>query len=104
MTKKFGAPKGSRWFYKSDDMGGWIEKRVDPTDPLPDANWLPGHKPKSEETRRKQSESNMGRIMSPEWRARMSAASKGKPKSEAHKKAMAAALKEFYELRKAGKI
>jgi len=41
---------------------------------------------------------NLGKTFSDEWRKNMSLASKGKPKSEAHKKAMSEAAKNSIRL------
>lgn len=99
MARKFPAPKGSRWFHKEID-GVITENRIDPDDPEPDHTWTRGHKPKSEHTRKLMSDIHTGRVMTPIWKERMSLASKGKPKSEAHKQAMSAAMKARHATKK----
>jgi hypothetical protein len=86
-----GAIKGCRWFYRATDTG-YEGKRVNPGQPLPDDTWTEGRRPLTEVEKDRLRTANTGRVMGPEWRAKMSAASKGKPKSEAHKAAMSAAV------------
>lgn len=101
--KKWGTPKGASFWHRQVN-GVFEEMRLDPGHSLPEGDWVKGHIPKTEEEKARISAKNTGRVMSPEWRAKMSAASKGKPKSEAHKAAMKAAVAEYHRKRKAGEL
>lgn len=90
----FNAKKGCRWFYKWDDTtNSYLTKRVNPGYELPDATWIEGRRPLTDEEKQRYRENNLGRVFTEEWKAKMSAASRGKPKSEAHKAAMSLAQK-----------
>lgn len=101
----FGIVKGSTFWHRLKPNQGptsWEECLCKPGEKPRGRGWKPGHHPKSDEARKKMSETNTGRVMSKEWRANMSKASKGKPKSEAHKAAMSAAMKERHRRNKEG--
>ena len=87
---------GSSVWYRITDTGYESKRSPDANPPSNDA-WIRGHVPKTPEEKIAyaacRSASLMGRVMTPEWKAKMSLASKGKPKSEAHKLAMSISQK-----------
>lgn len=93
--------------YVGKVKNGCESQRSPDSNPPPGDGWIRGHIPKTDyekaEYTRTRSALFTGRKMSPEWRAKMSQASKGKPKSEAHKAAMSIASKAAYARRKAMK-
>lgn len=100
--KNWGTPKGATFWHKQNIDGTYEEIRCD-AGITPDVKegWVRGHIPKTDASKKLMSEALKGRVMTPEWRAKMSAASKGKPKSETHKAAMSAALKRRFANAKA---
>lgn len=64
---------------------------------------MPRSTPHSEETKQKIREAHLGRKVSEESRILMSLASRGKPKSEAHKQAMKDAKRRKREAREAAR-
>jgi hypothetical protein len=105
LPEGFSAKKGTKWFRRYNDvLGDWEIKRINPGDPEPGVPWVPGQMPRTEEVKEKLRVINTGRIISDEWRARMSAASKGKPKSEAHKAANKLAQEKRHARKKLEKL
>lgn len=87
---------GSTVWYRAHDGGYECQRSADATPPE-GLGWVRGFAPrdpiKQAAISAARSEQFKGRVMTPEWRAKMSAASKGRPKSEAHKAAMSIAQK-----------
>jgi hypothetical protein len=101
MTRKWGTPPGSTFWYRLVD-GEYETVRCNPGTTPDGTDWIHGQRPKSDAEKKQASEIHLGRVMSPEWRAKMSAASKGKKKSPEHVAAMVKAVAEYHRKRKAG--
>ena len=99
----WGTPKGSTFWHRKV-KGVYEEIRLKPNETLPPGVWVRGHTPKSPEAKQNISDALVGRKMTEEWRAKMSAASKGRKKSPEHVAAMKAALIEYHRKRKAGEV
>jgi hypothetical protein len=93
--------------YTGYSKNGYESRRSENSNPPDGDGWIRGHIPKTEAEKAEYTKSRSaqftGRKMSPEWRAKMSAASKGKPKSDAHKAAMSIASRAAHARRKEGK-